>query len=274
MKLKRLITCLCASAICLSLASCKEDSPEYSFPDTSNLTPEEQELYDKFLAETMGTWTEEEKAEAYETADYIVALARDMALRFISMENTDYNNLQLLNKGVFLDDNNKSFYRVDLETDGNYVISILLDIDNKIYKLYNKNSKELKDLDYIDIGYFVQNLGAWASDTQHIEALNGLTPERVGSSIELYRDVDTKKPYISVQTYSGFSNIATVIAPVEIVNDKELTFSFKDDGFGHNGTGKLTYVSNENMILELSTHKSENEFGLYSGVLNLVKNRM
>ena len=57
-------------------------------------------------------------------------------------------------------------------------------------------------------------------------------------------------------------------------DDKKAKFTFENDGYGHIGSGSLTYISEEEMILEINVSKPESEFGIESGIYTLQKNKI
>ena len=67
---------------CFIFSACS-NTPKYTRPDLDNLTPQEQEMYDKFQAEIQGTLTEEEKAQIIDNHHYTMAIARDIAKKDI-----------------------------------------------------------------------------------------------------------------------------------------------------------------------------------------------
>ena len=202
-----------------------------------------------------------------------MAIARDIAKKYIMSDKEEYNSLTIDNLGDFLR-NEEKFTRIDLSADDVYVKSMLINTDKNQFKLYDKNEDKVEDFEYNHIGHFVRNLGPWNSEEQKLIAIDETTPQRVGTILELYREIETNELHASIQTYYGYNNIASVIVPVTLINDKELSFEFENDGFNHSGSGTLTYISESTMVLTLNTNKPEEEFGLYNGTINLVKNKM
>lgn len=247
-------------------------SKTYTPPDLSKLTPEQQKQLQKFQDETLGNLSEDEMKELHDKYDYIAAIARDISKKYIVSDNIDYEYLTIKNMGDFLQDD-ITFTRIDLMADDTYVKSILISVETETYKLYDKTSKKIEDFDYNPVGHFVRNLGPWVSIDQKLLSIDGSTPQRTGTSAEIYRDPDNTF-MISIQTYYGFDNIATIYAPLILNGDKEAQFSFQNDGYGFSGSGKIKYISEEEMILEITSNKPENNFGLATGTHNLVRNKM
>ena len=269
--LKKTISFFLITLLILSFTGCSSRK-EYTPPNLNNLSPEEQKLYEDFQSEVNGTMTKEEKAQLRDDYDYIAAIARDIAKKYIMVDSDKYHSLEIENMGNFLREG-QQYTRIDLNADDVYVKSILVDINNDIFKLYDKNKDKVEDFEYNHIGNFVRNLGPWVSDEQKLVNLNNTTPQRVGTSIDLYRELENNELHIAIQTYLGFENIANVIVPVKLENKNELTFTFTDDGYGHSGKGKLIYNSEDNMTLIIES-TTNNEFGIYNGTLNLVKNKV
>jgi hypothetical protein len=258
--------------MCFLCTSCSS-TKQYTRPDLDNLTPQEQEMYDKFKAEIEGTLTEEEKAQIIDNHHYTMAIARDIAKKYIMSDKEEYESLTIDNLGDFLR-NEEKFTRIDLSADDVYVKSMLINTDKNQFKLYDKNEDKVEDFEYNHIGHFVRNLGPWNSEEQKLIAIDETTPQRVGTIVELYRELETNDFHIAIQTYYGYNNIASIIVPANLTTDKTLSFTFEDDGFNHSGSGTLEYISETSMKLTLNTNKPDEEFGLYKGTINLVKNKM
>lgn len=258
--------------LCCFLSACSNPKNEYSMPDLDNLSPKEQKLYDEFLKEINGELSEEEKALLEEKTEYILAISRDIAKTYIAPDGESYETLNLINRGKFIREDIE-YNRIDVDADDVYLKSILINPEKSIYKLYDKNKDEIEDFNYLNLGKFVQNLGPWVSDQQKLEKIDDTTPQRVGTSLELYRDLDSNEPCLSIQNYLGFDKIATVNTKANIVSDNELNFTFEDDGFGHSGSGTLKFISPDNMILSITATKDSN-FGIQSGDFNLIKNKI
>ena len=270
--MKKILIFLLITIIILSFSGCSKTTKNYTTPNLNNLTPEQQKMYEDFKNEIYGTLSQEEKEKIKDDYNYIAAIARDIAKKYIMIDSDKYNSLEIENMGNFERDNN-IYTRVDLNADDVYVKSILIDINSLTFKLYDKNKNKIEEFNYNHIGNFVRNLGPWVSNEQKLINIDNTTPQRVGTSIDLYRELENNEPYIAIQTYLGFDNIANVIAPVKIENEKELTFSFSDDGYGHSGKGKLIYI-NENAMTLIIESNTGNEFGIYNGTLNLIKNKV
>lgn len=156
----------------------------------------------------------------------------------------------------------KKFYSIILKNkNGDYLKELGLNMEEDDF-VYIEGNKTIDISNYQDIGEFSKVLQPWYLEENRI-VIEESQYERYGTVVYLYREDGILK--LSISTYNGFAEIAQIDVVPKINSDTTLSFEFEDDKFGHSGKGTLTFVSEEELTLNIKLNSPDESFGVFNG---------
>lgn len=230
---------------------------EHNFVESSKI---EHKNTENIVSEEKIKEIKETRANEIKNWNNALSIATDIYNSVVEKE-LNLSAIMFENNGI-KEINGKKFYSIILKNkNGEFVKELGLNMEENEF-VYIENNKTINIENYQDIGEFVKVLQPWYLKENRI-AIEEEQYERYGTIVYLYRENNVLK--LKISSYNGFAEIAQIDVVPKISSNKTLSFEFEDDNFGHSGKGTLTFVSEEELTLNIKLNNQDENFSIFKG---------